>query len=308
MKEMIQYTGPGPNGIWFNSDDLLYKRYVFEYSTDDIDKDGVSNSQDNCTTKYNPDQIDSDGDGIGDACPELIPIGAFVTRFYNLCLSRDPDQAGLNGWVNDLADGTLTGADVAKGFIFSQEFANANVLDEDYLDILYEAFFNRQPDAGGYNNWLEQLRSNVDRAQVLDGFIYSQEFTNLCDEYDILPFPATDPVVDFVTRFYQLCLDRDPDQGGLDDWVSSLKDGSRSGSDVAFGFVFSQEFLNRGTSSDQYLDVLYHAFFNRDPDSDGRDYWLSKLNSGAIREEVLNGFIYAQEFDNLCNEYGITPN
>jgi hypothetical protein len=34
----------------------------------DADNDGVQDSEDNCPTTYNPDQADSDGDGIGDEC------------------------------------------------------------------------------------------------------------------------------------------------------------------------------------------------------------------------------------------------
>ena len=34
----------------------------------DADKDGVPDFRDNCRSKYNPDQKDSDGDGIGDVC------------------------------------------------------------------------------------------------------------------------------------------------------------------------------------------------------------------------------------------------
>jgi hypothetical protein len=151
LKETLLYYKPGPDGIWFNSDDLLYKRYVFEDSTDDIDKDGVSNSQDNCPRVYNSDQKDSDGDGIGDVCPGNIPIGDFVTRFYNLCLSRNPDKAGLIGWVSDLIVGTSTGADVAWGFVFSPEFTNRNTGNEVYLKILYEAFFDRNPDSAGWD-------------------------------------------------------------------------------------------------------------------------------------------------------------
>jgi hypothetical protein len=34
----------------------------------DIDGDGISDSEDNCPTVYNPDQADTDGDGYGDLC------------------------------------------------------------------------------------------------------------------------------------------------------------------------------------------------------------------------------------------------
>jgi hypothetical protein len=37
---------------------------------DDTDKDGVLDGADNCPVTYNPDQLDSNGDGVGDACPE----------------------------------------------------------------------------------------------------------------------------------------------------------------------------------------------------------------------------------------------
>lgn len=36
--------------------------------TGDLDADGVTDGQDNCTWRTNPEQIDADGDGTGDAC------------------------------------------------------------------------------------------------------------------------------------------------------------------------------------------------------------------------------------------------
>ncbi|NJO17176.1 MAG: hypothetical protein HC877_15960 [Thioploca sp.] len=40
----------------------------FGFHNPDEDDDGVPNEQDNCPAVYNPDQVDSNGDGIGDAC------------------------------------------------------------------------------------------------------------------------------------------------------------------------------------------------------------------------------------------------
>ena len=34
----------------------------------DCDRDGISNGSDNCSSTFNPFQLDTDGDGIGDVC------------------------------------------------------------------------------------------------------------------------------------------------------------------------------------------------------------------------------------------------
>jgi len=78
-------------------------------------------------------------------------IQAFVTRFYQLCLNRDPDVTGLDGWTNNLLNQTQTGADVAKGFIFSLEFIAKSTTNSQYLEILYKAFFDRNADPAGIN-------------------------------------------------------------------------------------------------------------------------------------------------------------
>jgi hypothetical protein len=232
----------------------------------------------------------------------------FVTRFYELCLGRSPDTAGLNGWVSDLLDGSQTGSDVANGFVFSNEFINKNTTNEEYLAVLYEAFFNRKPDKGGWDGWLAELNRGTSRKDVLNGFIYAQEFKKLCDEYGIIAVKETpNDVAAFVTRFYQLCLGRNPDPAGLEGWVNNLLNQIQAGADVAEGFIYSSEFIAKSTTNSQYLEILYKAFFNRAADQAGWDTWLAELNSGRNRGEVLNGFIYSQEFADLCNVYGIIP-
>ena len=117
-------------------------------------------------------------------------VDAFVTRFYRQCLNREPERTGLVDWVNALLNGTLYGADVANGFIFSQEFINRNTSNEDFVTILYRAFFGREPDTPGFNGWVNYLYNGATRQDVLNGFIYSQEFENLCTSYGISPYSA----------------------------------------------------------------------------------------------------------------------
>jgi hypothetical protein len=55
------------------------------------------------------------------------------------------------------------------------------------LTILYKAFFNRDPDQGGWDVWIAELNSGKDRGEVLNGFLGSQEFIKLCLDYGIAP-------------------------------------------------------------------------------------------------------------------------
>ncbi len=112
-------------------------------------------------------------------------VSNFVTRFYGTCLDRGPDESGLAGWTNFLLSGQMSGAEVAKGFIFSPEFVSRKVSDEKFLDIMYFSFFNRAPDPNGFNGWLSLLKNGRSREVVFAGFINSQEFANLCASYGI---------------------------------------------------------------------------------------------------------------------------
>ena len=44
----------------------------------DSDADGINDSTDNCSTVYNPDQKNSDGNALGDLC-DLITIATTVS-------------------------------------------------------------------------------------------------------------------------------------------------------------------------------------------------------------------------------------
>ena len=240
-----------------------------------------------------------------------VGVEGFVTRFYQKCLDRVPDVQELEGWLNALENGSLAGADVANSFIFSEEFINRNTSNEEFVIILYRAFFDREPDTGGYNSLVNYLYRGASRKAILNGFINSQEFENLCESYGINPYRGATTeggsVQDFVTRFYQQCLRREPEQEGLNGWVAALQNGSQFGADFAKGIIFSPEFFNRNTSNEEFVTILYRALLDREPDTGGYNGWLNQLSSGISRQDVLNGFIYSKEFENLCNSYGIAP-
>ncbi|MBQ9827737.1 MAG: DUF4214 domain-containing protein [Lachnospiraceae bacterium] len=114
-----------------------------------------------------------------------------------------------------------------------------------------------------------------------------------------------DQVVEFVTRLYRVCLDREPDEGGLNDWVSRLKSGAITGIKAARGFIFSKEFKGKNYCDEHYVEYLYRAFMGREYDEGGKQTWMNALAKGRTREAVFNGFARSQEFKQLCADYGI---
>lgn len=109
----------------------------------------------------------------------------------------------------------------------------------------------------------------------------------------------------FVSRMYTVALGRNAESAGLSDWCNRLNSGQIDGAGIAQGFIGSPEFKNRNLNNSDFLDVLYKTFFDRPADAQGKSDWLSKLNAGMSREEVLSGFVNSAEFSNLCDRFGI---
>ena len=109
----------------------------------------------------------------------------------------------------------------------------------------------------------------------------------------------------FVVRLYETCLGRQSDAGGLAYWNQILIKKEKSGAQVGYEFVFSEEYKNRNTSNDDFVEMLYQVFMNRGSDAEGKAYWVDYLNQGLSREYVFQGFAQSQEYTDVCNSYGI---
>ena len=241
-------------------------------------------------------------------------VQAFVNRLYNGCLGREADSSGLTNWTNRLIRGTASGASAAQGFFFSAEMNNRNLSDEDFVETLYNVMMGRASDAGGKSDWLYKLKNGVTREGVFKGFSDSTEFDNICNSYGIergsiavgQARDANPGLTTFVSRLYTKALERDYEDAGLNYWCEKINSRKWSINDVSTtGFFNSPEFMNKNTSNDQYVTILYHTFFDREPDQAGYNDWMGRLSRGVSRNEVLQGFANSPEFANLKKSFGL---
>lgn len=234
----------------------------------------------------------------------------FIGRLYLNTLNRVADQDGLDTWLGVIQ--SESSAKVALGFFNSSEFINLQLNNSDFVNLLYATLFDRLADEDGLNNWITVLETGTFREFVIYDFLTSPEFTNQASELNTTTFSEKDnklfQVKRFVRRFYQTVLGRAADINGFNVWSTQLSKGRKSGGEIAIEFFNSPEFLNRSATDNEFMDIAYRTFFDREADQAGKMSWLNQLSTGGTRTEVINGFIRSQEFINLASRFGIDAN
>lgn len=153
-----------------------------------------------------------------------------------------------------------------------------------FVDQLYKVFLGRAPELEGKSYWIAEIDSGrLSASEVTNSFIQSNEFSGF-----VTP----------VALLYYTALGRIPDASGLQYWVSQYQAGATLAS-ISNGFVESAEFKNTYGSSignGEFLNLLYRNVFHREPDAEGKSWWLNRMESaGLSRAEVVVGFSSSPE-------------
>ncbi|MBO7449680.1 MAG: DUF4214 domain-containing protein [Clostridiales bacterium] len=244
-------------------------------------------------------------------------IASFVERLYKFVLGREAEEGGKKYWVNELTSFNQSGAQVAQGFVFSAEFINSNATDEQFVETLYKTFFDRESDAEGLKYWVGLLSDKkATRQEVANGFIFSQEWADTCASYGILSgidikpsteIKPTELTYSFVERLYKTALNREFDAAGREYWAVKLANFTLTGEQVGAEFFLSAEMKDMKLSNEEFVNRLYLTFMNREPEAEGKAYWIGLLDKGTDRSSVVFGFTRSAEFTEKCVEARIIP-
>ena len=239
-------------------------------------------------------------------------VKSFVIRAYRLILDREADEEGLDFYTERLQSRQLSGAQLVSSFMNSPEFTDKKVSNEETVSILYRVMMDREPDPDG----LAYHKANLDRGlsynYVINNFSGSAEFGDICAKSGITPgtvgleWRDQNPLVtDFVNRNYLYALERKGEGDGLNYYCQILLEKTLTPQQVAHGFVFSPECVNRGLSDRDFIAMLYHLYMGREADEGGMNYYLNALSSGTTRETVEAGFAASPEFADIVASYGL---
>ena len=109
----------------------------------------------------------------------------------------------------------------------------------------------------------------------------------------------------FIDRLYQKVLGREPKEEGYSYWFNGLTSGTLTSIDLARGFMTSDEFQRKNVDSETFITVLYTALLDRKPTEQELNAYLSLLEEGLSREDLVERFIFSEKFLHYCETKGL---
>ena len=225
-----------------------------------------------------------------------------LVRLYHATFGRDSDMAGVGHWASQLARGEMVFIDVVEEFMASDEFKARypdGLSNEEFVVLLYENVFHREPDEEGFTHWVQVLEEGNLRSQVLVEFSESDEFIETSeDEFADERAEAEQAELDALAEIESEDDDSDDDDSDDDD----SEDDDDSDDDDS---------LDEGLDGDEVSEAeyealvsnLYEAAFNRDGDEHGIGFWVSQL---AQNKTDLSGmaeaFMASDEFSEIYGD------
>ncbi|MGY8526644.1 DUF4214 domain-containing protein [Paracidovorax citrulli] len=157
---------------------------------------------------------------------------------------------------------------------------------------LYRDLLFREAEGEGLQYWQGRLDSGeLSRAEIAGLFLDSQEFQDAAGG---------------IARLYFGALQRLPDNGGMEHWMSQAQAGQTL-SEIAEAFAAGSEFEQRYGELDNaaFVQAMYQDVFGREADADGARYWEAQLDGGRSRAGALLGFTESAEYLDLSDD-GVT--
>lgn len=236
----------------------------------------------------------------------------FLDRLYITGLGRAGDSDGMFTWFNHIIYDGYTGADLVRGILYSPEFLNKNVSNSEFVMIVYRTILDRDADAEGLAHWTSQLDSGVSRQQVVEGFLGSVEWANMCRWYGIPSGTNVEPSIavmptygsrSFVNYLSTQIVNQAETDTNVEIYAAQLLNFQMSGTELAHQYLFSPK-VNAMSNYD-YLTRVYRTILSREPDGDFNAN-LDKLNNGTMtREDFFNYAVGTDIWAQNCGGFGV---
>lgn len=240
--------------------------------------------------------------------PQTVTVGDGV-EFPDIAQWDLPDEVGLVNTDIDIGATTISTIIDQPGFSYANgQLPDIQLFDGEFNGLVF-SFDLPNNSIVGASLRLNELNLPKDGLFFNDSSIFiNAEGLPIGDgdrlEIDVSFLDSSPQMVAFedavfTARMYSAALGREPDQPGLNFWITNYNEVGRVG--MSDFFLESKEFKDNFGDADtltdsQYLNVLYNNILGRDGDEDGVAFWLGVLaEQTATKSEVLAYFVDSEE-------------
>ena len=216
---------------------------------------------------------------------------AAISRLYLAFFGTLPDDEGMRFWSGQVISGSRNLGSISQALAQSDQFAKqyGRLSNRQFVELAYSNVLDRAPDTRGLNHWLGVLNGGGYRGAVMVSFSESAEFKRRTAKQTWW-IEEVGPI----GRLYRAYFLRRPDERGLTHWINTGLELPA----ISNTFANSTEFLNRyGTlNTRDFVALVYRNVLGRQPDAQGRQYWIGQANRGVPRGDIMTGFSESGEF------------
>lgn len=239
-------------------------------------------------------------------------LASFLDRLYYTGLGRATDPDGRFVWMNHIIYDGYSGSDLVEGILFSPEFLNKNVSNEEFVKIVYRVILDREADPEGLATWTAKLDAGQSRQSVIEGFLGSVEWANTCLIYGIPSGRDTAPSIailptgrskSFSQWLYDSAYCRMPSDEQMGIWGGQLVNFEVTCTELAHEFFFSPELSN--LSDYDWLVRVYRTLLVREPDGDFNSCLQLVQNGTVSREQIFVMATEGDEWAQTCGGFGL---
>ena len=230
----------------------------------------------------------------------------FVRQHYRDFLGRDPDEAGQAFWTQDIEKcmgdaqcREVKRVNVSAAFFLSIEFQETGYL----VYRMHRASFGTRPafasfmqDARqvgqnlvvGQAGWEQQLAAN--KAAFAEAWVQRPAF--------LAEFPAGMDAQGYVSKLFERA-GVTPTPAETQAAVAAYGNGNTQGRALALRAVAEGATVTQAHKSAAFVLMEYFGYLRRDPDEEGYQFWLKKLNDfngNYVEAEMVKAFITSIEY------------
>jgi hypothetical protein len=217
----------------------------------------------------------------------------FIREHYIDFLGREPEPAGLAGWLNVYNNCGITVAqpcdriEISSAFFRSEEFqTRAYFVYRFYSAVgkipLYEGFM---PDFAKVSGFLSAQQLEENKVAFVNEFMTRSDFQT---KYGALTNPTA--YVDALLQTIGL-----PNHPGRTGWITGLTNNSLSRGQVLRALVESGEVYNK-YYNEAFVIMQYFGYLRRSADISYLNWIQTMNNTGGNYRTMINGFLNSAEY------------